>query len=838
MNCTQGISRWAVCLLLAIVLTACGIGPVEPPNPEPPPATAAPENVDLDQDGLTDYRELNTTLTDPNNIDTDGDGLKDGQEVSQYHTSPLLADTDGDGLTDFEEIRSGGTSPLLADMPQLDIELFGNPSIVVNYEISEKSTQKTVELAEDKEKTQDTDSTKTNLSIENNTKLHVEVSAGTPTKDKKGKKQKNWPPSVSAKLTSDTTFAAGYFQNKSWNWEKESVKSSQETYETIREQSTKFTEGELSVAMKITNLSPMSIRLKNLVVNVYQPDQTLIGNIKPNPETWPEGGGLLKPGGSITINLENKHVPAQKVLTILKDPTALIFDVASYEMYMVDKTAQETINFDILSQNVIRQTSMISINYGDGTLERYLVATNVERNADGSAKGITIAKALKEIIGMKHETCEQTGEKGPTGTIVLCKLENREQFNYQDDGNEENGNGYGFWTVSGTGPQFGAGDIKNFDDILLKPKQSVYVVYFKDSDGDDIFDSDEYLLGTDKDLADTDGDGLTDYEEAIAGWLVTPADINKTSYIAYANPLLPNSDGDGWDDNNELEHNTDPNLPDTDGDGVKDDVDDDPLGTCLTEPQKLGLAAWWQATSTELTLAKDISVIDKDGLDGILVKEPKISSKDDVSYFSLNQNINTNDQYIKVNNDDVLSLKDKKDFAIAADIIWNGQMASGADKATLVSKGSTFALYITEKGALTFSLKRHVNRDKWGLLCPIDEELDIPEKLITKENLIIKDKQYHILATFTDDWMRIYVDGEEMAKYYTPNQRKIKFACWYRDDFMNLITNQDPFLIGATLEGGSPKWPFKGEITNIQFFNAKVIPDDAVKLFRYGLCSP
>ena len=37
---------------------------------------------DSDNDGLTDYEEMNTYFTDPNKADTDGDGFSDGEEVA------------------------------------------------------------------------------------------------------------------------------------------------------------------------------------------------------------------------------------------------------------------------------------------------------------------------------------------------------------------------------------------------------------------------------------------------------------------------------------------------------------------------------------------------------------------------------------------------------------------------------------------------------------------------------------------------------------------------------------------------------------------------------------
>lgn len=70
-----------------------------------------------------------------------------------------------------------------------------------------------------------------------------------------------------------------------------------------------------------------------------------------------------------------------------------------------------------------------------------------------------------------------------------------------------------------------------------------------DSDGDGITDEEEAKLGTDPNSADSDGDGLSDYDEI---------NTHKT------NPNNPDSDGDGFTDSQEVEMGyspTDGNSP-------------------------------------------------------------------------------------------------------------------------------------------------------------------------------------------------------------------------------------------------------------------------------------
>lgn len=64
------------------------------------------EDGDLDGDGLSDKKEFELG-TDPRNVDTDNDGLSDFDEINKYKTDPLKTDTDGDTLKDGTEIAVG-----------------------------------------------------------------------------------------------------------------------------------------------------------------------------------------------------------------------------------------------------------------------------------------------------------------------------------------------------------------------------------------------------------------------------------------------------------------------------------------------------------------------------------------------------------------------------------------------------------------------------------------------------------------------------------------------------------------------------------------------------------
>ena len=101
-----------------------------------------------------------------------------------------------------------------------------------------------------------------------------------------------------------------------------------------------------------------------------------------------------------------------------------------------------------------------------------------------------------------------------------------------------------------------------------------------DTDGDGLSDFDEVrIYKTSACNPDTDGDGLTDYEEIMVyqtNPLLPDTDGDGLSdgdevHLYYSNPLLVDSDGDGISDSDEvLIYHTDPMKKDTDGDGLLD----------------------------------------------------------------------------------------------------------------------------------------------------------------------------------------------------------------------------------------------------------------------------
>ena len=88
-----------------------------------------PTNPDTDGDGLPDGYEVYYLGTDPTKADTDDNGITDGDEdfdkdglsnLREYElgTNPKVSDSDYDGLTDSEEVDVYNTDPLKYDMDE------------------------------------------------------------------------------------------------------------------------------------------------------------------------------------------------------------------------------------------------------------------------------------------------------------------------------------------------------------------------------------------------------------------------------------------------------------------------------------------------------------------------------------------------------------------------------------------------------------------------------------------------------------------------------------------------------------------------------------------------
>jgi hypothetical protein len=533
---------------------------------------------DTDGDGLKDDDELERWSSSPINVDSDGDSTGnsaffDGSEVMRFGTSPTLADTDGDGRSDFQEVNQNSTNPLVAELPQPRLELVGGIDVTLNLQLTTgmmTSTALTTSLARGMEtSTNRTSGVASSTTSEISVEASLSVSAG-------------FPDGVGASASASYGQSESRMSETSTSFEQSSTVTARQAYETAtsREASSNevITDGTLAVTFNIVNEGTRTFELKDLVVTAMTRDRQ-------NPGSLTSIATLAMPPAAATVTLGEGQsagpfrveatIPTAVALDLLSNPSGLVFKPASFQL--VDRTGT---NFSFsVGETTANRTALLVVDFGGSRpLEQYRVATNVARSTGGRLAGVTMADAL-EAAGLVQGTAWESAAN-PRGTRRLTRVRDVAASPRMPMGTSK------FWVVvaaDNAASQVPAATRlldpqANFDDLVLMPRDKVYLTFVEDEDGDGLFSREERLYRTSDTATDTDGDGLSDREEIRQGWNVfSTLPLYTGRPRVYSNPAVADADRDTLSDAQEKQRGTDPNRADTDGDGVNDDLDSEPL---------------------------------------------------------------------------------------------------------------------------------------------------------------------------------------------------------------------------------------------------------------------
>ncbi len=387
-------------------------------------AKSNPRDKDTDGDGLWDGEERKRWLTSPISIDSDGDAriadpstgrstippisaLFDGEElftpaqlamnpanrgeIKLNATSPTLRDTDGDSVSDRDELDTPVRTPLLADMPQLAFEIVDNVDVRLDVQYAEQQGR-TTSFA-----TSFTTGESSSVSGSQGETVSESVKAGGSI----GISEDGLQLGFSAEVT------AGY--ERSWETTTSSAVESAQTLERVEQNARTLTEtastGSITAGIKVTNLGNITVQVVDLAYTVRQwiadnaltPAAGATGAYRAFAALAPNiGPGLtLAPGGNSGVLLAtDTGLNGDRVRALLARPDALQIESAVFEL-----VNDQGINFAFIDEVTQAQTARVSIDFGDGRLEEYRVATNVDRGPDSSLRGITMARVMDLTVG-------------------------------------------------------------------------------------------------------------------------------------------------------------------------------------------------------------------------------------------------------------------------------------------------------------------------------------------------------------------------------------------------------------------------------------------------------
>ncbi|MCA9255582.1 MAG: hypothetical protein KDA33_08080, partial [Phycisphaerales bacterium] len=532
-------------------------------------------------DGLELFRNadiLHLPVDDPNRV------------VSPLGTSPVLSDTDGDGRTDYDEAGHPFRRNILAELPSVEFELVGDVDVRLDIAYAESQGQQTT-FGESFSRSE---TTTLGHSIGATVGFTYELAL-------EAEGDFKFPSSMGGGTKTTSTFGTSF--ELSYNFSKEDAKTSAEEHSRSETNSQEFTEtvasGSINTAVVFHNPGASTYNISNVNLLVKQTDK-----LKRPGETDPSrdfrtiatlvplvGGLTLAPGETTQpIELAATNINADVIRELLANPDTIYLETASFDI-----TNAEGLNFDFIQEVTNSRTALITIDFGGGLLERYYVATNVDRTADGELAGIRVADVFEDILGWPQgdpvngfTVIQQQDENGgpAPGPMVLGSLRGFGPVSRPQGG-------YDYWSVITTALER-HGNV-DFDEIRLKAGDELLLFYQRDDDNDGLPNTLEIAAGTDQSPEspnDADGDTLTDVFEVLQGWVVfedpaNPFDPDDPDfpppaggfdyYRAFSDPRLRDADGDNFDDAQEFAARTDPNDPDTDGDGIPDG--DDPFPT-------------------------------------------------------------------------------------------------------------------------------------------------------------------------------------------------------------------------------------------------------------------
>lgn len=545
-----------------------------------------PRTDDTDADLVLDPEELNEWFSDATNQDTDGDGINDFREITLFKTSPILADTDGDQWTDKDEIFFRNRNPRVSDIPIPEIKV-GTMQINLRETYSytdemgvtqDRTEDRSTTLAQSESRTRATSDTR---SAESTDQFSQEIG----TEFTIGGEDPFGGFTINASVGFEQTRQRGYSYSIDNESGQESSREHQEavSFGTSLSNNKSVTrtveDADLLVDITVSNLGDVAFTISDLELSAFVRDPVRrkdvpLATLLSQREQGPSGEAQqynLGPfdadrGPFIFTDIQMFPNVADE---LRKNPRAVTFKIANFNIR--DEAGRL---FAFSSQDINDRTAGLVIDFGNGEVESYRVATAAKFDDRGISRGISMREALEILEINRTDGDDQPlgadaandpaaqasygGVMGADGLEILTRVRGVQTTVGGGPRDRK------FWAIISSAPvPAGVG----FSDIRLKAGENYSLQFVEDRDGDGLFASVEYVYGSSDDNPDTDGDGITDFDEVRTGWLLG---IPGNQRRVFSDPTRMDSDGDGVDDPTEKRYGTDPRQEDSDEDGISD----------------------------------------------------------------------------------------------------------------------------------------------------------------------------------------------------------------------------------------------------------------------------
>lgn len=540
-----------------------------------------PVEPDTDTDGLTDYDELNWLNYNPLEIDSDENGIPDGDEdpdkdeltniqESNFGTNMILTDTDRDGLTDKEEVEKYKTDPLKFDT---DGDVVGDGTeVIINSNPLVKETKFTTTLSTDytKNNPQAVDiSVELTSSAENAGSLSVEavnlighpmisyVMPGYINYAAYEIDTANSKDIESAKIT--FTLGSNYKETEDFKPRIYYVNEEENVFEKLENQTVNGNKISASLTHFSTYILLNSVAFDAIWSNDIRPiyanasnDNNFLDVVFVIDGSGSMGGYYGNDPNRLALKLPQEFIDK---LRDGKDRAAA-----------VKFTSSATIVSDLTTDKAGIKAKINSIYYSGGTdgTTGIKAALDILDSSNAASKYIIFLTDGEDNYYTAYNY-DALIQKANNNNVIIYSIGMGSANESKLKNIAESTNGK-YYHATATG-SVTTDDILNLDTVYQEIEKET-IDYTKDSNKDGISDYYTNLIldgtltlpdGTtmftiipeeSKDVADWDGDGLLNGEEI---YVSTIAYIEgRTQIIMKSNPLLPDSDWDGYSDYDEV----------------------------------------------------------------------------------------------------------------------------------------------------------------------------------------------------------------------------------------------------------------------------------------------